>query len=61
MSIKEAKAILKPHGISLRKTKVGDFRVNLRDAPESIAYYTTDINDAVEIGIAMTREPYYGE
>jgi len=56
MTIAEAKAILRPLGVTLRHT-VGEFRVNLAGGKEATAYYTDDINDAVATGRAMAAAP----
>jgi len=38
--------------MSLRK-RDGEYRVNFRGESESTAYYTNDIQDAVNTGVAM--------
>ena len=53
-TIKAAKAALKPHGISLNK-KDGEYRVNFVGGREETAYYTNDIDDAVNTGIDMAE------
>lgn len=55
LTIKEAKAIIRALGMTLRKTEYGDFRVNYYYAGEPSAYYTTDLQDAVDTAIAMKR------
>lgn len=53
MTIKEAKEILKPLGLWLR-IKDGEYRVAFpRD--EASAYYTNDLDDAVNTGCLMAK------
>lgn len=55
------KIILAERGLTLtRKTlgfKVYEFRVNYKGGDEETAYYTDDITDAVQTGLAMAEEP----
>ena len=46
MTIKEAKAILRPINITLRERN-GEFSVNFNMGTEETAYYTDDLTDAV--------------
>jgi hypothetical protein len=55
MTIKEAIKELQNIGIVLTKS-VGEFRVNFRGGSEATAYYTNDLEDAVETGKSMKRE-----
>ena len=56
MTIKQAKEILRTHGMVLRRTANRiDFRVNSRGGTEAEAYYTPDLDDAVEFGIARGK------
>jgi len=34
----------------------GDYRVNFRDGNETTAYYTDDLEDAVNVGLEMVRK-----
>lgn len=54
MTIKEAKAALRPLGVVLTKTEWDEYRVNFRNGREATAYYTNDLEDAVGTGVAMT-------
>jgi hypothetical protein len=54
MTLTEAKAALRPLGLSLRK-RDGEYRVNFTGGAEATAYYTNDIFDAVETGRQMAK------
>jgi hypothetical protein len=65
MTMVEARAILAPLGLVIRK-RDGEYRVAFRLPPrthgqprafdqEASAYYTTDLDDAVGTGIAMAK------
>jgi hypothetical protein len=54
MTIRRAKLALHEHGVSLRY-RDGEFRVNLAGGNESTAYYTDDLQDAVETGRMMAN------
>jgi hypothetical protein len=54
MTIREAKQILKPLGMTLSK-RDGEYRVNFRSGGEGPAYYTDCLIDAVETAQAMHR------
>ena len=46
MTIREAQAIAKENGYTLRKD--GDeYRMNIRDGDEATAYYTNDLDEAI--------------
>jgi len=53
MTLKQAKAILKPVGVSVNKMDSGDYRVCLHGADPITAYYTDDLEDAVLTGLHM--------
>jgi len=56
MTIRQAQAILRPHGIVLRwMPEYGEYRVNFRGGHERTAYYTNDRDDAVATGRDMAR------
>jgi hypothetical protein len=55
MSRLEASTILRAAGMSLF-TKDGEYRVNFTGGREATAYYTTDLLDAVQTGIAMRTQ-----
>jgi hypothetical protein len=47
---------LRAVGMSIVKTEWDDFRVNYRGGPERTAYYTGDLTDARDTGLAMMRQ-----
>jgi hypothetical protein len=54
MTIKEAKARIRPLGLVLRNDiEAGEYRVNYRGGREATAYYTNDLDDAVNTAQAM--------
>ena len=53
MTLQEAKSIARHLGLTLRKVRSGDYRVNFRDGNETTAYYTDNLEDAVST--ASTR------
>jgi hypothetical protein len=55
MSRLEASTILRAAGMSL-VTKDGEYRVNFTGGRETTAYYTHDLLDAVQTGIAMRTQ-----
>ena len=56
MTLQEAKSIARHLGLTLRKVRSGDYRVNFRDGNETTAYYTDDLEDAVNVGLEMVRK-----
>jgi len=38
-----------------RRNSAGEYRVNFRDGDEATAYYTADLTDARDTGIAMRQ------
>ncbi len=44
---------LKDHGIAIKRTQDGEFRVNYRGGIEATAYYTDDLRDAWLTGLTM--------
>ena len=56
MTIQEAKSIVRHLGLILRKVRSGDYRVNFPDGDESPAYYTKDLEDAVNTAVEMARD-----
>lgn len=55
MTIKEAKSSLREHhGMTLTK-RDGEFRVNYIGGDEATAYYTNDMADAINTGIALRK------
>ena len=47
MTLQQAKSIARHLGLTLRKVRSGDYRVNFREGDESTAYYTDNLEDAV--------------
>jgi hypothetical protein len=47
MTLQEAKSIARHLGLTLRQVRSDDYRVNFRDGSETTAYYTNDLEDAV--------------
>jgi len=56
VTLQEAKSIARHLGLTLRKVRSGDYRVNFRDGNETTAYYTDDLEDAVNVGLEMVRK-----
>ena len=56
MTLQEAKSIARHLGLTLRKVRSGDYRVNFRDGNETTAYYTNDLEDAVNAAVEMARK-----
>ena len=55
MTLQKAKSIARHLGLTLREVCSGDYRVNLRDGNESTAYYTDDLENAVNTAVEMAR------
>jgi hypothetical protein len=43
-------------GLTLRKDRSGDYRVNFRDGNENTAYYTDSLENAVNTAVEMIRK-----
>jgi hypothetical protein len=56
MTLQEAKSIARHLGLTLRKVRSGDYRVNFRDGDETTAYYTDSLEDAVNTAVEMARK-----
>ena len=56
MTLQEAKSIARHLGLTLRQVRSGDYRVNFRDGNETTAYYTNDLEDAVNTAVEMVRK-----
>jgi hypothetical protein len=56
MTLQEAKSIARHFGLTLRKVRSGDYRVNFRDVNDTTPYYTDSLEDAVNTAIEMTRK-----
>ena len=56
MTLQEAKSIARHLGLTLRKVRSGDYRVNFHDGNETTAYYTDNLEDAVNTVVEMVRK-----
>ena len=56
MTLQEAKSIARHLGLTLRKVRSGDYRVNFRDGNETTAFYTDNLEDAVNTAVEMARK-----
>jgi hypothetical protein len=56
MTLQEAKSIAKHLGLTLRKVRSGDYRVNFRDGNEMTPYYTDNLEDAVSAAVEKARK-----
>jgi hypothetical protein len=59
MTLQEAKSIARHLGLTLRKVRSGDYRVNFRDGDETTAHYTDNLEDAVNTAVEMARQRDY--
>src|SRR5262245_13671232 len=55
MTLQEAKSIARHLGLTLRKVRSGDYRVDFRDGNETTAYYTGSLEDAVNTAVELAR------
>src|SRR5215471_6262621 len=56
MTLQEAKSIARHLGLTLRRVRSGDYRVNFRDGNETTACYTDNLEDAVNTAVEMARK-----
>ena len=56
MTLQEAKSIARHLELTLRKVRSGDYRVNFPDGNKMTAYYTDNLEDAVNTAVEMARE-----
>jgi hypothetical protein len=56
MTLQEAKSIARHLGFTLRKVRSGDYRVSCRDGNETAAYYTQNLEDAVNAAVEIARK-----
>jgi len=56
MTLQEAKSIARHLGLTLRKVRSGNYRVNFRDGNEATAYYAGNLEDAVNTAVEMVRK-----
>jgi hypothetical protein len=56
MKMTEAMVTLRKAGVKIHKTNHGEYRVNvIKGGTEATAYYTDDLEDAVNTGLAMAE------
>jgi hypothetical protein len=55
MTLQEAKSIARHLGLTLRRVRSGAYRVSFPDGNETTAYYTDDLEDAVNAAVEMVR------
>jgi hypothetical protein len=53
VTLQEAKSIARHLGLTLRKVRSGDYRVNFPDADD---YYTDNLEDAINAAVEMARK-----
>ena len=56
MTHQEAKLIARHLGLTLRKARSGQYRVNFPDADDGTAYYTDNLEDAINAAVEMARK-----
>ena len=56
MTLHKAKSIARHLGLTLRQLRSGNYRVNFRDGTETTAYYTGNLEDAVNTAVEMARK-----
>ena len=56
MTLQEAKSVARHLGLTLRQVRSGDYRVNFRDGNEMTAYYTDNLEDAVNTVLVKARK-----
>ena len=56
MTLQKAKSIARHRGLTLRQLRSGNYRVNFRDGNETTAYYTDNLDDAVNTAVEMARK-----
>ena len=57
-TLQEAKSIARHLGLTLRQLRSGNYRVNFRDGNETTAYYTDDLEDAVNTAVEMAHSQH---
>ena len=56
MTLQEAKSIARHLGLTLRQVRSGKYRVNFRDGDETTAHYADNLEDAVNVAVAVVRQ-----
>jgi fibronectin type 3 domain-containing protein len=55
MTLQEAKSIARHFGLTLRRVRSGAYRVNFPDGSETTAFYTDNLEEAVNTAVEMAR------
>jgi len=55
MPLQEAKSIAHHLGLTLRRVRSGAYRVNFSDGNETTAYYTDNLEEAINTAVEMAR------
>jgi hypothetical protein len=55
MTLPEAKFIARHLGLTLRKVRTGDYCVSFRDGTETTAYYTKNLEEALNAAVEIAR------
>ncbi len=55
MTLPEAKFIARHLGLTLRKVRTGDYCVSFRDGNETTAYYTKNLEEAVNAAVEIAH------
>ena len=55
MTLPEAKFIARHLGFTLRKVRTGDYCVSFRDGNETTAYYTKNLEEAVNAAVEIAH------
>ena len=56
MTLQKAKSIARLIGLTLHQLRFGNYRVNFRDGNETTAYYTDNLEDAVNTAVETARK-----
>src|SRR5262249_39031319 len=56
MTLQKAKSIARHLRLTLRQVRSSNYRVNFRDGNETTAYYTDNLEDAVNPAVEMARK-----
>ena len=56
MTLQKAKSIARHLGLTVRQLRSCNYRVNFRDGNETTAYYTDNLEDAINAAVEMARK-----
>ena len=56
MTLQQAKSIARHLGLTLRRVRSGDYRVNFRDGNETTACYTDSLEGALNTAVEKARK-----